>query len=164
MPEAGITGEVLKAWRQGCSLTTRQLAVLLQQHSEGPLPPVKHLMLNINAWERGEHAPSEEYLLLYRQAFPGLGHMPPPARIAQYKSPDEAAEQARKVLADLAGTFTPAEVDRIAARQLAAGADPARVWALREAYRDLSDKAGGIAALLAALTPAERTEGDERAG
>lgn len=164
MPETGITGEALRQWRLGCSLSVRQMAVLLQEHSHDPLPPAKNLMLNINAWERGDHAPNEAYRLLYRQVFPGLGHMPPPARIAMYASPVDAAEAAKAVLADLAKTFTPAEVEWLAARKIAAGSDPARVWALQETYRDLRKKADDTAALLAALTSEGGRAGDARAG
>lgn len=158
MLAAGMTGDVLKRWRVARGWSTRGMAEALQRASEQPLPATESLKREVARWERGSHLPGEEILFAYHRVFPGIGTVEPPPGIAVFGGPGQPEDAARAALVAFDDIPGPAEVERIAAEKLAAGADPAHVWALREAYRDLRCKAGDTAALLAALT----SEGGER--
>jgi len=140
------------------------MADALAAASEKPLPPVSALMRMITKWEAGTRNPRECYVLLYHRVFPGLGRVPPPAGIAVFGGPGQPAEPPRLVPDGLAGIPAPAEVIAEADTLIAGGADPARIWALREAYLDKWRAARDMAALIAALKDDTSGDGDVRAG
>jgi transcriptional regulator with XRE-family HTH domain len=152
LPGAGITGQVLRRWREARGWSTRQMAQALRDSSEMPLPPADSLMREIARWERGAAAPREEVLFVYHRTFPGIGTVPPPEGFAVFGGPAQPPEPPGAALARAAEAPRPDEVTAIAAAAIAAGAEPARTWALMEKYRDLYRLASDTAAILAALT------------
>jgi len=164
MPRTGITGDVLRRWREARGWSTAQMAGALKQACEKPLPAADMLRREVARWERGACDPADEVIYAYHRVFPGIGRVPVPPGFAVFGGPGQPDQPPGAVLAAFDDLPVPAEVDHTANAKLAAGADPARVWELREAYRARWREASDVAALLSALEPGDESTGDARAG
>jgi len=141
----GIDGWTLREWRRGRGWDVPQLARQLRHVSKEPVAAHDGLVRMIRSWERGTHALSERYELLYRSL--GLGRAggpdspagtpaaaladavtvssaaPPLPRLRLGDDPDaRPAERfllARRALRDNDNLFGPRDVIPLAMRQLA---------------------------------------------
>lgn len=140
----GIDGWTLREWRRGRGWDVPQLARQLRHVSKEPVAAHDGLVRMIRSWERGTHALSERYELLYRSL--GLGRAgepdspadmpsaladaatpapaaPPFPRLRLPDDPDSRPAErfllARRALRDNDNLFGPRDVIPLAMRQLA---------------------------------------------
>ena len=69
----GIRGDALREWRRSRKWDVPELAQRLRGAAEGPVASQNGLTRMIYAWERGDHALTERYELLYRKLGFGTG-------------------------------------------------------------------------------------------
>lgn len=81
-------GRTLREWRRARGWDVPQLARQLRHVSQEPVAAHDGLVRMIRSWERGTHALSERYELLYRSlGFEGAADMPAPRRMPPHAPP-----------------------------------------------------------------------------
>jgi hypothetical protein len=103
----GIDGETLRAWRRSRGWDVPKTARELRRASSEPIAAHEGLVRMIRGWERGDHALTERYELLYQAL--GLDQaVQPDTQAIRERGPKYAGatDEARDVMAWITGTNT----------------------------------------------------------